>query len=117
MSGLREVEWVGSSLQDLQKFPIRVKREMGFALHRIQEGKKPAETKPLKGLGSGILEIVSDFDKGTYRTIYAVKLGTKIYVLHAFQKKSTIGIKTPKHEIELIKSRLLEAKRLAANEN
>ena len=75
-----------------------------------QEGKTPSNAKPLKGLGSGILEIVSDYNKNTYRTVYAVKIGDDVYVLHVFQKKSKHGIETPKQEIELIRKRLAIAK-------
>ena len=39
-----------------------------------------------------------------------MKLGDDVYVLHAFQKRSTIGIKTPQKEIDLIKRRLKQLK-------
>jgi len=81
----------------------------------MQEPACPYCAKPLKGF-SGVFEIVCDFDKSTYRTVYATKLGDHLYVLHAFQKKSTIGIKTPKHEIDLIKARLQAAKLIATGE-
>jgi hypothetical protein len=45
-----------------------------------------------------------------YRTVYAVKLGEDIWVVHAFQKKSTKGIKTPKREVDLIRSRISQLK-------
>jgi phage-related protein len=32
-----------------------------------------------------------------------------VYVLHVFNKKSRRGIKTPKHEMDLIESRLKQA--------
>lgn len=107
---LRPISWVGSSLDDLKKLPKTVQREIGFALHQIQEGEMPSNTKPLKNLGAGILEIASDYNKNTYGTVYAVKLGNIIYVLHVFQKKSKHGIATPKQEIDLIKKRLATAK-------
>jgi len=107
---LRPLTWMGSSLNDLKKLPMTVQREIGFSLHQIQEGKTPSNAKPLKKLGGGILEIVSDYNKNTYRAVYAVKLGEDIYVLHVFQKKSKQGIETPKQEIDLIKSRLALAK-------
>jgi phage-related protein len=47
-----------------------------------------------------------------FRVVYAVQLGCDIWVLHAFQKKSTQGIKTPKHEIDLIKDRLKRLKEM-----
>ena len=56
------------------------------------------------------MEIVEDFDGNTYRVVYTVKFADAVYVLHAFQKKSKHGIKTPKHEIDLIRARFAEAK-------
>ena len=107
---LRSITWMGSSLNDLKKLPMAVQREIGFSLHQVQEGKTPSNAKPLKGLGTGILEIVSDHNKNTYRAVYAVKLGDDVYVLHVFQKKSKHGIETLKQEIDLIKSRFTLAK-------
>ena len=37
-------------------------------------------------------------------------MGESLWVVHALQKKSTQGIKTPKHEIDLIKDRLKRLK-------
>jgi phage-related protein len=51
-------------------------------------------------------EIVSDYYGDTYRAVYTVKFEKTVYVLHAFQKKSKHGIKTPAPDIELIKRRL-----------
>lgn len=90
-----------------QEFPLEVRKAIGFALYQAQEGNKHIHAKPLKGFsGAGVLEIVEDFDGNTYRAIYTVKFGDLIYVIHAFQKKSKTGIKTPKQEIDLIKQRL-----------
>jgi phage-related protein len=72
-------------------------------------GKHPA-AKPLKGFGgAGVLEIVDDHEGSTYRAVYTIKIGTVVYALHAFQKKSTRGVATPKAEMTLIKQRLKEA--------
>ncbi len=78
-----------------------------------QFGGKHESAKPWKGLGSGVMEIVSDYDTNTYRAIYTVNIGDVIYVLHAFQKKSKSGISTPKEEIELIKARHKKAVELS----
>ena len=67
MNPLRKITWVGSSKHQLVTFPEPVQKEIGFALHMIQEGKIPRNSKPLKGIGSGVMEIVSDFDKNTFR--------------------------------------------------
>lgn len=83
---------------------------MGHALYLAQGGGKHPGAKPLKGFGGGgVLEIVVDDSGGTYRVIYTTSLAGRIYVVHAFQKKSKTGIKTPRREIELIRSRLRRA--------
>jgi phage-related protein len=66
-------------------------------------------SKPLKGLGSGVLEVVSDYRGGTFRSVYTVRFADSGFVLHAFQKKSKSGIATPKADIDLIKQRLKQA--------
>ncbi|TMB26647.1 MAG: type II toxin-antitoxin system RelE/ParE family toxin, partial [Deltaproteobacteria bacterium] len=65
---------------------------------------------PLTGIESGVLEVVEDFDRNTYRAVYKVQLGNIVYVLHVFQKKSKSGKATPKPDVDLIRSRLKLAK-------
>jgi len=87
-----------------------VKDGIGYALRIAQEGGKDSRAKPLKGFGgAGVLEVVEDFDKDTYRAVYAVKFSDAVYVLHVFQKKSRKGIGTAKHDVDLIKQRLKQA--------
>jgi phage-related protein len=108
--GIRPVVWVGSSKSDLVSFPEDVKDAIGYALYITQRGDKHTDAKPLKGFrGAGVLEIVEDHFGDTYRVVYAVRLPGRIYVLHAFQKKSKSGTKTAKMDINLIKSRLKRA--------
>ena len=107
---LKPVEWVGSSQRDVRAFPDGVKEEVGFALYQAQLGGKHVSAKPLKGFkGAGVLEVVEDHDGDTYRTVYTVRFSKAIYVLHAFQKKSKRGIRTPKVDIELVDARLKRA--------
>ena len=61
------------------------------------------------GLGSGVMEVVSRFDKGTYRAVYTVRFAEAVYVLHAFQKKSKRAIATPQRDLELVRQRLQAA--------
>jgi len=76
---------------------------------------RPVQAKPLKGFrGASVLELTEDHAGDTYRAVYTVKLAERLYVLHAFQKKSKKGIKTPKHELELIRARLEWAKQIHA---
>ncbi len=106
------LKWLGSSHKDLMEFPLEVRREIGYALHVAQMGGMSIHAKPFKGCGSGVYEIVSDYDKSTYRSIYVVNIETTVYVLHAFQKKSKVGIKTPQEETNVIKERLKKLKAL-----
>ena len=109
VSKMKELDWIGSSKKDLLDFPIGIRKEMGHALYMAQSGGKHRYSKPLKGFGGAkILEIALDDGNGTYRTMYTVEFEEVIYVLHAFQKKSKTGIKTPKADIDLVEQRLKE---------
>ena len=108
---LKPVHWVGSSHEDLRGFPEEVTREIGYALWFAQVGDKHPSANPLKGFkGAGVLEIVEDYSGDTYRAVYTVRFARAGYVLRTFKKKSKHGIKTPKHEIDLIEARLKWAK-------
>jgi phage-related protein len=113
---LRPLVWMGNSRKNIQEFPREVQKLIGDELQLIQFGGMPKDAKPFKGIGSGVFEIALRFDTDAYRTVLAVQLGGRIYVLHAFQKKSKKGIATPKQEVKLIKKRYAEAKEQAENE-
>ena len=109
---VKPVVWIASSLKDLRSFPQDVRSIVGQAIFDAQKGKKHPDAKPLKGFGgAGVLEIVADDDGSTYRAVYTVKLAGFVYVLHAFQKKSKQGAKTPSAEIEKVHSRLKDAEK------
>jgi phage-related protein len=98
---LKQLIWVGSSRSDLKELPSEVQDDIGYALYQAQLGHFPDNAKHLKGL-SGVIEIIEDFDKNTYRAVYATKLDECLYVLHVFQKKSKSGIKTPKQDTPML---------------
>lgn len=103
---MKELDWIGSSKKDLMEFLYEIRKEMGHALYVAQGGAKHKNAKPFKGYGGAkIMEIVLDDGNGTYRTVYTAQFDEVFYVLHAFQKKSKTGIKTPKQDIELIEQR------------
>jgi len=106
---LQRIIWMGDSLEVVRLFPKAVRDEVGFALYEAQLGGKHVNAKALRGLGTGMLEGVSEFRGDTYRAIYTVRFKNRIYVLHAFQKKSKRGIATPAREIELVRRRLKQA--------
>jgi len=79
-----------------------------------QDGRKHEQAKPLKGFGSaGVLEVVEDWDRSTYRAVYTVRFEGVVFVLHIFQKKSKRGAATPKADIDLIRERLKVAEQFA----
>jgi phage-related protein len=109
MSQEKPLHWVASAKKDYLNFPDEVQDDMGYALGLAQFGVKHPKAKPWKGQGSGVFEIVEDYRGDTYRAVYTVRFTDVVYVLHAFQKKSKSGIKTPKEDVKLIAERLKRA--------
>ena len=102
--------WIASSRRDFMEFPDQVKSEMGYAMFLAQCGGRYRKAKTFKGSGdAGVVEIVDDHRGDTFRTVYTVRFVSAVYVLHAFQKKSKTGIKTPAEDVELIRRRLKAA--------
>jgi phage-related protein len=66
----------------------------------------------MHSLGSGVFEIALPFRGDAFRVVYAIQIAEEIWVVHAFQKKSTQGSKTPHRDIDLIKDRLKRLKEL-----
>jgi phage-related protein len=111
----KPVIWVGTSRKDLLEFPEPVQDHIGYALFIAQQGGKHRDTKPLTGFGgAGVVEIIKDYRSDTFRAVYTVRFAGAVYVLHAFQKKSKTGRKTPKGDIELIRKRIREAQQIAS---
>ncbi len=106
----RNISWIKSAKKDFMKLPAAVREDMETALTLAAEGQKADSAKPVTGLGAGVFEITKRYRTDTYRTIYALKIGDDIWVIHAFQKKSKTGIKTPKEDIDLIKDRIKQLK-------
>jgi phage-related protein len=93
-----------------QRLSPRGPENDGFALWQAQTGGQHMDVKVLKGFGGGgVLEVVEDHQGSTYRAVYTVKFSGAVYVLHAFQKKSKKGIKTPQEEIDRIRNQLKTA--------
>ena len=107
--------WIASCKKDLLAFPADVRDVIGYALDLAQRGGKHPDAKPLKGYkGSGVLEIVDDYDGDTYRAIYTIRFDEAVYALDAFQKKSRKGIATPQVDLDRIKRRLKTAEDMHA---
>ena len=108
----RPVSWVSAARKEFESFPEGAQSICLAALTIAAEGSKADIVKPLKGVGSGVMEIALPYRGNAFRVVYAVQLGEDVWVVHAFQKKSTQGIKTPKHEINLISARVKRLKEM-----
>jgi phage-related protein len=84
---MKELEFIGSSLNDLREFPVDVRREAGYELDAIQRGLMPSDFKPMPAVGAGAYEVRIHL-QGAWRIIYVAKFEAAVYVLHAFQKKT-----------------------------
>lgn len=100
---MKEIEWLGSSLKDLQALKTDLKRRMGFELDTIQRGFQPSDFKPMSSVGSGVNEIRVIGEDGIARCFYATKYEDRVLVIHVFEKKTQ---KTAQADIELGRKRL-----------
>jgi phage-related protein len=105
-STTRLISWIKAALKEFETFPEGARSICLAALTIAAEGGKADIGKPMHGLGSDVFEIALPFRGDAFRVIYAVQLGEEVRVVHAFQKKSTRDIRTPRREIDLIKDRL-----------
>ena len=107
---MRRISWVKAAFKEFGSFPQAVQEQMKFALEVAAAGQMADIAKPMKGLGGGVYEIALPHRGEAYRAVYAVRIGDDLWVVHAFQKKSTQGIKTPQREIAVIRERLKRLK-------
>lgn len=98
---MKNLKFIGSSLEDLKDFPAEARRVVGFALDAIQRGLSPSDWKPMASVGSGAYEVRIHV-LGEWRVIYVAKFAGSVYVLHSFQKKTQ---KTRQADIEIARRR------------
>ena len=97
----KPVGWRGSALSDLRRFPEEARREAGYQLHLLQQGKAPDDWKPMPSWNRAPWR--SAFTRvWEHRVFVVVRFEEAVYVLHVLQKKAQ---KTPTHEIDLAKRR------------
>lgn len=99
---IKQLEFLGSSRDDLAAMPAGVRHDIGVELMRVQFGGQPTDFKSMSMVGSGAYELRVRDASGAYRAIYVAKFEAAVYVLHAFQKKTQ---QTAKADIELAKVR------------
>lgn len=98
---MKQLNFMGTSLNDLRNFPDEARRAAGFELYAVQKGVEPSDWKSMHVIGPGVKEIRIHV-LGEWRVIYVAKLRDAIYVLHSFQKKTR---KTSRHDIDLARQR------------
>jgi phage-related protein len=103
---MRQIAWVKAARKEFEAFPAEAQDRFQNVLSMAAAGSFPDNAKPLRGFDAAVFEISLAYRSDAYRVVYALKLGAKLWVVHAFQKKSTQGIKTPRREIELIHGRI-----------
>ena len=112
MCPMRKISWIKQAQKEFLKFPKGARIQVETALVIAAQGEKADISKPLQGFGSGLFEIALQYQTNAFRTVYALKLDEDIWVIHAFQKKSKQGVKTPKQDLDLIKERIKLLKRV-----
>jgi phage-related protein len=100
---MKDAVFLGDSRAVLRSFPYEVRREAGFQIDLVQNGKDPKDWKPLKTVGPGVREIRIRDETGAYRILYIARMADAVYVLHAFQKKTET---TARRDLELATKRL-----------
>lgn len=85
---MKDIVFLGDSLDKLREFPERARRQAGFELRRVQQGDDPSDWKPMRSIGPGVREIRVREASGAFRVLYIATLAEAVYVLHAFQKKT-----------------------------
>jgi phage-related protein len=105
---MKPLEFLGDSLKVVSEFPKDARQAVGYQLRRVQDGLQPEDFKPMPEIGAGVEEIRVWASAGTYRVLYTARLGDRVYVLHAFQKKTQ---ETPERDKEIAKKRFKQLMR------
>jgi phage-related protein len=98
----KPVEFRGSALDDLRALPEAARREAGYQIDQVQQGREPDDWKPMNTVGRGVREIRIRDAAGAFRVLYVAKFDNAVYVLHCFQKKTQ---KTSKADLNLAAQR------------
>jgi phage-related protein len=105
---MKPLTFLGDSLKAVRGFPDDARRDAGFQLRRVQQGRQPDDFRPMSTVAVGVEELRVWCEEGTFRVIYLARLPEAVFVLHAFQKKTQA---TPQADIELASKRHRELMR------
>lgn len=96
---MKEVIYIGNSLNIITKFPDKAKQRILTLLDGIKDKvmPHPKEFKYIPSVGKGVYELRVKV-KMQYRVFYVTKFKEGIYILHAFTKRTQ---KTSRKDIEI----------------
>lgn len=100
---MKELVFLGDSLERLRDFPEAARKEAGVQLHKVQQGLEPSDWKPMASVGQGMREIRIRDEAGAFRVLYITRIEDAVFVLHAFQKKTQ---QTARRDLDLAAARL-----------
>ncbi|NTE90101.1 type II toxin-antitoxin system RelE/ParE family toxin [Agrobacterium rubi] len=100
---MKDLVFLGDSLEQLRDFPEPARKEAGVQLHKVQQGIEPSDWKPMTSVGQGVREIRIRDEAGAFRVLYVTKIEDAVYVLHIFQKKTQ---QTAKRDLDIATARL-----------
>ena len=100
---MKEINWTGSTKQDLIDLGDDACDRIGYQLDKVQNGMEPSDWKPMPTVGRSVKEIRVRTGGNAYRTIYIATLADAVHVLHVFQKTTQ---QTEQKDIDLAKRRL-----------
>ena len=101
---MKLIVWLGNSRDKVRMFSAEARRDAGYQLDLVQNGKDPDDWKPLPVVGLGVREIRIHAEN-EYRVLYVAQFSEAVYVIHAFTKKSQ---ETPRGDLELAGRRYRE---------
>lgn len=105
---MKPVSSLGDSLKAMREFPEDARQDAGYQLHKVQQGERPDDFKPMATIGKGVEEIRIADESGACRVIYFARRNEAVYVLHAFQKKTQA---TSRRDLEIAGSRFAQLPR------
>lgn len=105
MNDPKPVEWLATTLEDMNNLRDGLQDDLGFNLYLVQIGKTPTSYRPMPSVGPGVYELRAADKDGIARLMYVAKFDDAVYVLHVFVKKTR---KTPDSDIEKAKTRYKE---------
>ena len=92
----KPVIFIGGSRSTIKRFPDQARGDAGWQLQAIQDGKDPADWKPMQSIGPGVKEI-RVHNPHEHRVVYIAHFPEAVDVLHAFEKKTQ---QTPQRHID-----------------